>query len=169
LDSDDELDDWRPWLARHGPGLALFARQWTVCVADAEDAVQDGFVRFWQARGRSRGEGYLYACVRTAAMDLSRSQRRSRRRETRVAIARDPQAGASAFTPAHAELAAAVESALAQLPAGQREVLVMKLWGGLTFAQIAVATGINPNTAASRYRYALQRLQTELAEEVSRD
>ena len=41
----------------------------------------------------------------------------------------------------------------------------MKIWGGLTFPQIAEAAGISPNTAASRYRYALAALREQLAEE----
>src|SRR5437763_11980316 len=77
----DEADQWRAWLARHGPALLLFARQWSATSADAEDALQNGFVRFWKTRRKNLHEGrdelaYLYACVRSAAMDLGRSQRR---------------------------------------------------------------------------------------------
>jgi RNA polymerase sigma-70 factor (ECF subfamily) len=52
-------------------------------------------------------------------------------------------------------LAAAVDG----LPNEQREVLLMKLWNELTFAEIASALGISQNTAASRYRYALSALK----------
>ena len=61
------------------------------------------------------------------------------------------------------EWRAAVESVLRKLPSEQREVLVMKVWGGLTFPQIAAALNVSPNTAASRYRYALAALRRELA------
>jgi RNA polymerase sigma-70 factor (ECF subfamily) len=54
---------------------------------------------------------------------------------------------------------------LGHLPEAQREVLVLKVWGGLSFPQIAAALGIPANTAASRYRYALARLRERLAEE----
>ena len=47
----------------------------------------------------------------------------------------------------------------------QAEVLVMKIWGGLSFPQIAAALEISANTAASRYRYALAKLREQLAEE----
>jgi RNA polymerase sigma-70 factor (ECF subfamily) len=43
-------------------------------------------------------------------------------------------------------------------------VLVLKIWGELTFAHIATQLGISPNTAASRYRYALTALRHELTE-----
>jgi RNA polymerase sigma-70 factor (ECF subfamily) len=48
------------------------------------------------------------------------------------------------------------------LPAEQKEVLVMKIWGDLTFQQIADALDIPPGTAASRYRYALDALREEM-------
>ncbi|MDB5354676.1 MAG: polymerase sigma factor, sigma-70 family [Phycisphaerales bacterium] len=163
-----DRDPWRELLARHGPGLVLFARQWVSSATDAEDAVQDGFIRFWQARSRARADvGYLYACVRTAAMDLSRSGHRREKRE--AAFGAPARNSVPAFSPEHAELASAVEASLAKLPPEQREVIVMKIWGGLTFSQIARAAGIGVNTAASRYRYALERLERELSKEVARD
>ena len=55
-------------------------------------------------------------------------------------------------------LAAAVD----RLPHDQREVLVMKIWNELTFAEIATALEISQNTAASRYRYALATLKKTL-------
>jgi RNA polymerase sigma-70 factor (ECF subfamily) len=148
--------------------LLLFARQWSSTRADAEDAVQDGFVRFWNSRARARDElAYLYACVRGAAMDAGRS---GRRRVVREKGAHCRSVDESAFEPAieRAERDARIESALNQLPGDQREVVVMKIWGGLHFAQIAEAVGISPNTAASRYRYALARLEADLSEEVAR-
>ena len=160
-----EEERWRQWLARHGSALVLYARQWSPVLQDAEDAVQEGFVRFWRARRRAREDvAYLYACVRSAAIDRARSGRSRRRRETR-----EGQTPVGWFDPARAELAAEVEAALAQLPPEQREVVVMKIWGALTFTQIAEAVGINQNTAASRYRYALEQLETLLSRPKKRD
>jgi RNA polymerase sigma-70 factor (ECF subfamily) len=59
----------------------------------------------------------------------------------------------------------AIEAALRNLPQNQSEVLILKIWGGLTFADVAKALGISTNTAASRYRYALAKLREQLAEE----
>jgi RNA polymerase sigma-70 factor (ECF subfamily) len=58
----------------------------------------------------------------------------------------------------------AVEAALAGLPKDQAEVLVMKVWGGLTFGQIATALDVSANTIASRYRYAISKLREQLVE-----
>ncbi len=59
----------------------------------------------------------------------------------------------------------AIEAALRGLPESQREVLVMRIWGELSFPQIAAALKISDNTAKSRYRYALAKLGEQLAEE----
>lgn len=157
-------DEWAVWLERHGAALVLFARQWVWCRADAEDVVQEGFVRFWRTRERARDPAaYLYACVRNCALHWQRSgMRRSRREE---AAAR-PEAETLFTGPLEQdERRVAIAAALASLPEGQREVLVMKIWGGLSFPQIAEALGMPANTAASRYRYALAKLREQLAEE----
>jgi RNA polymerase sigma-70 factor, ECF subfamily len=163
----DESDRWRLWLERHGAALLLFARQWSATSADAQDAMQNGFLRFWQTRAKARDElAYLYTCVRSAAMDLGRSERRRQARERYAGRAEE-----SAFEPPlrQADRQAMIEAALDGLPGDQREVVVMKIWGGLTFAQIGQALGVPLETAASRYRYALARLEAELSEEVTRD
>ena len=63
------------------------------------------------------------------------------------------------------ERRAAIEEALSYLPETQREVLVMRIWGGLAFPQIAAVLQISDNTAKSRYRYAIAKLSEQLAEE----
>src|SRR5688572_27378726 len=75
--SDDDDGDWSAWLARHGAAAVLFARQWAPIPADAEDAVQEAFVRFWRSRTRAQDPAaYLYACVKRCAIDADRSKRR---------------------------------------------------------------------------------------------
>ena len=61
--------------------------------------------------------------------------------------------------------AVAIRDALGSLPPEQREVVILKVWHGLTFAEIGAALDIPDNTAASRYRYALQKLRRELGDE----
>ena len=135
------------------------ARQYLRTPEEAEDAVQEGFIRFWKRKERAEdATAYLFACVRTAALDL--------RRAGRSRAAHNPPAGPLFATPDEGpERRERVEAAVAQLPEDQREVLVMRIWAGLTFAQIAAALEIPMNTAASRYRYALARLETLLAKE----
>lgn len=158
----NEADRWREWLARHGAALVLFAQQWSVSRADAEDAMQEGFLKFWKTRSRARDEvAYFYACVRSAAMDLGRSERR---RDAREMKSRTGDETAFEFSVERVEREQMIEAALNQLPGDQREVVVMKIWGGLTFSQIGEALHVPLNTAASRYRYAMLRLTEELSE-----
>ena len=160
----DEAERWRIWLERRGAALILFARQWSASGADAEDAMQAGFLKFWRTRAKARDEvAYLYACVRGAAMDLGRSERRRDVREARASAGTEESGFELAAE--RAEREAAVEAALRELPADQREVVVMRLWGELSFAQIAEALGVPLQTAASRYRYAIRRLAGDLSEE----
>jgi RNA polymerase sigma-70 factor (ECF subfamily) len=160
----DGTDQSTDWLDRHGAALVLFARQWVSSRADAEDIVQEGFVRFWRSRHRATDStAYLYACVKRCVWDWRRGRTRRDRREKAAAR---PEAEASFDGPLEQdERRAAIEAALRTLPENQREVLVMKVWGGLSFPQIAEALRIPSNTAASRYRYALAKLREQLAEE----
>jgi RNA polymerase sigma-70 factor (ECF subfamily) len=52
-----------------------------------------------------------------------------------------------------------IQDAMSRLPEMYREVVTLKVWGGLTFAEIAETLGIPANTAASRYRYGLIELR----------
>lgn len=158
------LDQWTVWLEEHGPALVLLARQWVARHADAEDVVQEAFVRFWRSRQRAADPAaYLYACVKNCALDWQRGRKRQLGREEKAARPEAERAFASPLE--NAERNAAIEAALGDLPGEQREVLVMKIWGKLSFPQIAEALSITANTAASRYRYALAKLREALAEE----
>lgn len=165
---------WQAWLDRHGPGMLLLARQWVSARGDAEDVVQEAFLRFWRSAGRGDGSvadpvAYLFACVKRAAMDWQRGGRRRGRREEAAASARLEASRDAALLSGpleQEERRAAVEAALARLPEPQREVLVLKVWAGLSFPQIAEALNVPQDTAASRYRYALAKLREQLAEEL---
>ncbi len=152
------------WLDQHSAALLLFARQWVPSHADAEDVVQEAFVRFWRSRLRvAEPAAYLYACVKRCALEWRRGRSRRLRREE--ASARPEAESLFVGASENDERRLAVEEALVTLPEKQREVLVMRIWGGLSFPQISVALAIPIETAASRYRYALAKLHEELAEE----
>jgi RNA polymerase sigma-70 factor (ECF subfamily) len=159
-------DDWQVWFDRHGAALVLFARQWVVDFADAEDVVQEAFVRFWRSRPQARDPAaYLYACARRCALDWQRSRERRSRREK--AVVRPEAQTLFAGPPEEDERCAVISAALQNLPENQREIVVMKIWGGLSFPQIADVLRIPANTAASRYRYALAKLREPLAKEAT--
>jgi RNA polymerase sigma-70 factor (ECF subfamily) len=140
------------------------ARTMTDSLSDAEDIVHDVFVELARSRDRLARitdlDAYIFTMLRHAV-----SRRRRRRDVDRRAIdtvARQ-RVEAGRFTtqpaePVDDELTAAV----AALPADQREVIALKIDGGLTFAEIAAVIGTSLNTAASRYRYALEKLRTTI-------
>lgn len=142
---------------RFGPALFRTAVRLLGDRQAAEDAVQDVFVALVRGRaglGRVTNlRAYLFVALRHAAATTWRRARPA----TMAAL--DPAGLADAPAPEPAEeLWAAVQ----RLPREQREVLAMKIQGELTFREIAEVCGISPNTAASRYRYALERLRALL-------
>ena len=150
-------ENWKVCFAELGPGLVLFARQFVRTGADAEDIVQDAFVRFWRKEHSIENRALLFATVRSVALDLLRRDARRARREANAAleVEQSTQPQFDFDDDSQRELAAAVD----RLPVEQREVLVMKIWNELTFAEIGDALAISQNTAASRYRYALAALK----------
>jgi RNA polymerase sigma-70 factor (ECF subfamily) len=150
-------EDWRSCFSELAPGLLLFARQWVRSRADAEDIVQEAFVKFWRRNHKIDNRGLLYATVRSIALDRIRRDSRRTRREAE-AVSESEQMVEPQFELVD-ETQFALAAAVQRLPHEQREVLVMKIWNELTFAEIACAMGISQNTAASRYRYALAALK----------
>ena len=157
--------DWQAWYDRHGPALLLYARQVTRSLAEAEDAMHDGFIRFWKHREHAEDAlAYLYRAVRTAALDLRRGE--SRRQQREWALADQPRPGSTEpwQDVAKDESEQQLRDAIASLPKPQRELLVMKVWGGLTFDQIAHAAGLPRSTAAARYQSGIKALRETMAE-----
>jgi RNA polymerase sigma-70 factor, ECF subfamily len=153
-------EHWKSCFSDLASGLLLFARQWVRSTADAEDIVQEAFVKFWRRNHKIDNRALLYATVRSLALDLIRRDSRRARREAQ-ALSETEQAVERQFEladDAQYALAAAVD----RLPHDQREVLVMKIWNDLTFGEFASALEISQNTAASRYRYALAALKKTL-------
>ncbi len=130
---------------------------------DAEDIVKEVFMGILQSRHRLVDvqclTGYLFTALRRAAGRCARRRAQSSAlpevAASTVSAATDRRDGS---TPCSERL----ERALLSLPAEQREVISLKIDGELTFAQIAQVIGVNANTAASRYRYALEKLRGAL-------
>jgi len=157
MESARPQDDWQTCFTQLGPALLLFARRWTNCRAEAEDIVQEAFVRFWRRQHSIENRALLYATVRSTALDRLRSDQRRARREAAVALdgAQHLEPRFTTVDEGQRMLTAAVE----RLPNEQREVVILKIWNELTFAEIGQVLEISQNTAASRYRYALSALK----------
>ena len=151
--------NWEQLYDEHAKALTLYARQWLPSLSDAEDAVQDAFIRLLKSPQQfsEKPVPILYQAVKWAALDRIRSsQRRGRREEASSADAEQVSLFEDHLD--KRERREAVEAAMQQLPEEQREVLTMHIWGELPFREIGETLGISLNTAASRYRYALKKL-----------
>jgi RNA polymerase sigma-70 factor (ECF subfamily) len=143
---------------QHGAALVLFASTITGERSRAQDAVHQVFLKLIANGDLSRAQdkkAYLFACTRNAVLNERKFQDRHEPLEMDAAW----------FSPPHRDIAGErnLRRALAALPDDQREIVVLHIWGDLTFAQIADLLSINSNTAASRYRYALGKLRDEMS------
>jgi RNA polymerase sigma-70 factor (ECF subfamily) len=139
--------------------LALYARQW-LDGAGADDAVQEALIALLtQPQPPQNVIAWMYRTVRNAAIDAARSAERRRRREQSVALSRREW-----FVPQPEALldAQAAEQSLRQLKAEHREVVVMRIWGDLAFAEIADILELAVSTVHDRYKTALGQLRKAL-------
>src|SRR5690349_3215258 len=77
-------ENWKSCFSEVAPGLLLFARQWVHSAADAEDIVQEAFIKFWRRNHKIENRALLYAAVRSIALDFIRRDTRRARLEATV-------------------------------------------------------------------------------------
>lgn len=151
---------------RLGLPLLRTARAMLRTSGEAEDAVQDVFVEL--ARNRDRLtlvrdlDAYVFAMLRHTVQ--RRLKRKNIEQQHLRQLATIPAAESHSDS-SDDDLAVA----LASLPVKQQEIVALKVNSGLTFAQIAEVLNISQNTAASRYRYAIEKLRQILGTQMNAD
>jgi RNA polymerase sigma factor (sigma-70 family) len=162
-DNDSNAGDWpTPELlgrlfGRRAAALELFARQWCDC---PEDVVQESLIELaGQSRMPDDPAAWLYRVVRNKAISASRSSQRRRRHESAAVGGRAAMFDRSPADRIDAEVAA---SALQSLSIELREVVVARIWGGLTFQQIGRLVGASDSAAHRRYEAGLLALRQKL-------
>ena len=140
---------------RHGRVLLAYASALLLDVSAAEDTLHQVFLKLLSNNVRVTGEpiGYLCRAVRNTALN------RRRRQSREVALDSHPWLESPAGME---EVSLAIQSAVRTLPQEQREIIVLRVWGSMTFEQAAQTLEISVNTAASRYRYGLAALRKTL-------
>jgi RNA polymerase sigma factor (sigma-70 family) len=134
------------------PGMVRLAHALTGSVEDAEDAVQEAFVRLNGRMGSVENPvGYL----RTTVVHLCRDRERRLKRERRMRQGL-PMTGSLSLE------ASEVFDVMFSLPYRQRAVLVMRYWGGWSEAQIAETLGCRPGTVKTLASRGLERLKKEM-------
>ncbi len=129
----------------------------------AQDVVHDVFLSFVNGLNSFRLtgslKGFLLTCVANHARNWNKAERR------RLKLAGPPGDEATVAGDAPLDMVACNEQlsllsgALAELPIEQREIIMLRLHGALTFRAIAGAQGIPADTVKSRYRYGLEKLR----------
>lgn len=158
METSDQEAAWQRWVTEHSARLLLYARQKSRCEADAQDLVQESVL---EAARRCAGQpppaALVFGTIHRRAIDLARREDRRAGRERAAAdVAVEPWFDSAAMD---RELSRLLDQALKQLPEHYREVVTLKIWGGLTFAEMGDVLRTSPNTVASRYRYALEELR----------
>ncbi|HEY5298652.1 MAG TPA: sigma-70 family RNA polymerase sigma factor [Verrucomicrobiae bacterium] len=149
----------------HAQPLFAFLLNFTRDESDTRDLLQEIFVKLARDENLLRGvrdeRAFLIRLAHNAAIDFLR--RRGTRDKTKENFTAEKiSLFASADDPDEKFFREELSIALGELPEEQRAIAHLKLWEGLTFAQLAAALDISPNTAASRYRYALDKLRARL-------
>lgn len=139
---------------QHGAALLLFASAISGDRGRAQDALHQVFLKAIENGSLSQAinkKAYLFACVRNAVLNDAKLQDRN------MPLDIDP----AWFSPPDRDYAEEqnLRRALGDLPDDQREVIVLHIWGELTFSEIGDLLAVSSNTAASRYRYALGKLR----------
>ena len=155
-------DEMAELVESHGDALLLYARQWSW--ASAEDVVQEAFLQLVRrVKANDPPEhvvAWLYRVVRNELISRHHGCLRSRAREQRVASERPGW-----FEPAvetRLDAIRAVEE-LQTLPIDERELIVARIWGGLSFEEIAVLTESSRSTVHRKYCSALETLRRNLS------
>ena len=149
----------------HAQALFAFLLNFTRDENDTRDLLQEIFTRLAREPSLLRGardeRAFLIRLAHNAAIDLMR--RRGTRQKYHDQFAEEEiSIFAADANPDVAAFRESLSRALAELPADQRAVVHLKLWENLTFEQIAEALDIPPNTAASRYRYGIDKMRERL-------
>jgi RNA polymerase sigma-70 factor (ECF subfamily) len=134
---------------------------------DAEDVFQETLCRLARNRRKLAAVSDLDAYVLTVARNEAARLmgRRARRQAKEAPLGGDELFSFDSRCAEIKEIAESVAAALGHLSMELREIVELKMYAGLTFAQISQVTGLPQGTVATRYRTALAKLQDLLTRE----
>lgn len=157
---------WKIWLSENAPRLLAYARQRCQSMEEAEDVLQDALIKLWHYQEEREFAPpdlpLAFSVLRYLGLDHGRRKGRREKRDQKIVQFQQEEDHWLDPTAEDNEEAKILRREVNALPEKLREVLTLKIWGGLTFAEIAKMLKLSNNTAASRYRYALEQLQKKL-------
>jgi len=149
----------------HAQALFSFLLNFTRSEADTRDLLQELFIKLAQRPALldevRDTRAFLLRLAHNLAIDLFR-RRGANEKHAGQLFGEAPALFAPVSEPDERAFREALAAALGELPAEQRAVVHLKLWEGRTFEQIAQLLHVPLNTAASRYRYGLDKLRQRL-------
>jgi len=171
MESLECVEEWKEWLRVNAHRLLLFARQQTRSEADAQDVLQEAVIRVWtscveKCPPARPSPADVFGSIRRCAIDMARKETRRIQREQRYLESELKTTVWFESTLESEEQNRFIEESLRRIPESFREVIILRIWGELTFAEIAKALEIPVNTAASRYRYGLDSLRKQINQPV---
>ena len=141
-------------VSQHGSALVLFARQWCNW---PDDALQEALCDLVQVTPIPLDTvAWLFKVVRCKALNLSRSEQR---RDEHHRHAAEQQDQWFQVQPESSLDANELENVLSKLPELEREIVVARIWGELSFAQISEFTGKPQSTVHRHYQLAITHLK----------
>ena len=139
---------------------------------EAQDAVHDVFLAFIKSAQKFRLTGSLKAYLATCVANNARNRNKAKQVRQTVGLAQAAPIESDSLRPDYAAMFGEdlrlLSASLAQLPYAQREVIILHLYSGLKFKQIAQMQAESINTIQGRYRYGLDKLRALLDGEVKK-
>ena len=156
----DEIDILRSQYELLRQELFTYALALTRSREAAEDVIQNVFRNVLKrARLPQDLRPYLFRAIRNAAMDEHRAHARAATIESFLDLSGRRDNGHDTA------VAQELESLLTQLTEQERECIVLKIYNGLTFNEIAAVCGVSINTASSWYRRGIEKLRAIRSED----
>ncbi len=147
---------------RHGESIYRYLLFKLGSAEDAEDVLQEAFCRFARYDLRWRlvrnQQAFVFRVARNEANRFLRRKLGRREGERMIATGGFGVFPAAFIAPEEATLALLLDRA-GELPGEQKEAVFLKVFDGLTFKEIGSVCGVSANTAASRYRYGIEKLR----------
>jgi len=161
------LQDWLEEVYReHAPALFRFLIRLTENETETKDVLQEVFVRLAKSPrlldNVAAPRSYLFRLAHRLVIDRYRREQVRQRHEDRAGSDQELTVLPDLSGEDAEWLRKTLDSSLENLPVEQKAVVVLKVWEEMTFSEIAEVLEISANTAASRYRYALDKLRDEL-------
>ena len=178
IDTPSELTFWEPvmestdrricpqqlsaLLKEHGRGLEVYAAQWSL---HPEDCVQEAFVKLAAISPPPENSvAWLFKVTRNQAISALRSSKRRKQHESFASWlgSRSSKSADPAHILDETEERERIVSTMDQLDEAERELVVMRIWSGLTWSQITELTGSSSSSAQRNYVAAIEKIKTIL-------